>query len=790
MLKNYLKTAWRNLWKNKVFSAINILGLALGMTCSLLILLWTRGEKSIDNFHVNGNRLYSIYERIYIDNTVEGGYSTPGLLPDQMKRDLPEVEMASGFTRSYRSTFQAGDKLIKVNGSYAGADFFRMFSYPLLEGSPATALSSPISLAISRKMAVDFFGSPHAAIGQTLRQENKKEYKITAVFENPENASDKFDYLIGWATFLNDYDWARQWSVNGPNTFLLLRKDADPVAFKAKITHFLDNYNKAQSKAFRIQLGMERFGDRYLYSNFRNGNIEGGRIEYVHLFNIVAVFILLIACINFMNLTTARSLKRAKEIGIRKVVGALRSALIRQFMIEAIMLALLAVIIALGLVDLLLPGFNYITGKSISFPFTSYSFWISLAFLTLISGGISGSYPALFLSAFQPIRVLNGTLKFGAGAAWFRRILVIFQFILSTLLIIGTIEVSRQLNYVKSADLGYDRDNLITIHLEGDLPEKYTTFKQEAKRLPGVADVTKVDQDPVDIGNGTLAIQWDGKDPNNLISFTDIGVSYDYVKTMHLQLLHGRDFSPEYATDTSGYLLNEEALRSIGYKNPIGKQLSMHGKKGVIIGVVRDFHFSSLHEPIRPLIIFSYEGWHEASGNIIVRIRGGLIQSTLAQLEQLYRNLNPKFPFSYQFPSEEYRNLYQNEAIIHNLSDCFATLAIIISSLGLLGLSLFTVEQRVKEITIRKVLGASVRSLFILLSSEFLTLIFISLVIASPIAWYAMNKWLQNYAYHITIEWWVFLLAGLIAILLTLITISFQAVKAAMANPINSLRRE
>jgi putative ABC transport system permease protein len=790
MIKNYFKTAWRVLWKNKVFSAINILGLALGMTCSLLILLWTRGEKSIDNFHVNGNRLYSIYERIYIDNTVEGGYSTPGLLPDQMKRDLPEVEMASGFTRSYRSTFQAGDKLIKENGSYAGADFFRMFSYPLLEGSPATALSSPISLAISRKMAVDFFGSPHAAIGQTLRQENKKEYKITAVFENPENASDKFDYLIGWATFLNDNDWARQWAVNGPNTFLLLRKDADPVAFKAKITHFLDNYNKAQSKAFRIQLGMERFGDRYLYSNFRNGNIEGGRIEYVHLFNIVAVFILLIACINFMNLTTARSLKRAKEIGIRKVIGARRSALIRQFMIEAIMLALLAVIIALGLVDLLLPGFNYITGKSISFPFTSYSFWISLAFLTLISGGISGSYPALFLSAFQPIRVLNGTLKFGAGAAWFRRILVIFQFILSTLLIIGTIEVSRQLNYVQSADLGYDRDNLITIHLEGDLPEKYTTFKQEARRLPGVADVTKVDQDPVDIGNGTLAIQWDGKDPNNLISFTDIGVSYDYVKTMHLQLLHGRDFSPEYATDTSGYILNEEALRSIGYKNPIGKQLSMHGKKGVIIGVVRDFHFSSLHEPIRPLIIFSYEGWHEASGNIMVRIRGGLIQSTLAQLAQLYRNLNPKFPFTYQFPSEEYRNLYQNEAIIHNLSDCFATLAIIISSLGLLGLSLFTVEQRVKEITIRKVLGASVRSLFILLSSEFLTLIFISLVIASPIAWYAMNKWLQNYAYHTTIEWWVFLLAGLIAILLTLITISFQAVKAAMANPIKSLRRE
>jgi putative ABC transport system permease protein len=791
MLRNFLKVALRNLWKQKGYSFLNIFGLAMGMTCSLLILLWIRDEKSVDNFHANGDRLYSVYERQYYDNKVDGGFYTPGLLPDQMKKDLPEVEMASGFTWSNRSTFQAGDKILKEDGRYASADFFRMFSYPLLEGNPATALSSPVSLAISRKMAMEFFGSPHAAIGRTLRYENKKEFKVTAVFENlPENANDKFDCLLSWITFLADNDWAKQWGNNGPQTFLLLRKDANPAAFTAKITHYLDNYNKEQSKTFRIQLGMERFGDVYLHSNFKNGNIEGGRIEYVRLFSIVAVFILLIACINFMNLTTARSVKRAKEIGIRKVVGALRGALIRQFIGEAILLSLFAMVIALGMVILLLPAFNQMTGKSISFPYGSSSFWLSLAALTLVTGAISGSYPALFLSAFQPIRVLKGTLKFGAGATWFRRGLVVFQFALSILLIIGTIVVSEQLNYVQSANLGYDRDNLITIPLEGDLDARYVAFKQEALRLPGVAGVTKAGQDPIDINNGTGGIQWDGKDPNNMVMFVNIPVSYDYVRTMHLQLLQGREFSPEYATDTSGYMLNEEALRRIGYKDPIGKPLTMWGKKGTIIGIVKNFHFNSLHSPINPLIIRSSEGWHDTYGTIIVRIRGGQIKPTIAQLEQLCHNLNPQFPFTYQFASEEYRNLYRSEAIVHNLSNCFAGLAIFICCLGLLGLAMFTAEQRTKEFGIRKVLGAKAGTLFALLSKDFLVLVVVAFVVASPLAWWAMHEWLKDFTFHISLEWWIFPLAGVLALLIALMTVSFQAFRVAVANPVKALRSE
>jgi putative ABC transport system permease protein len=392
MIRNFFKVAVRNLWKQKGYSFLNIFGLAMGMTCSLLILLWLRDEKSVDGFHVKGDRLYSVFERQYYDGKIESGHFTPGVLSAEMKKVLPEVEMASGFSENGKSTFQAGDKIIKQDGSYAGADFFRMFSYPLLQGTAEAALSSPVSISISRKMAVAFFGGPQAAIGRTIRFENRKDLTVMAVFEDlPANASEKFDYLINWDTFLDDNSWAKDWGNNGPNTLLLLRKDADAALFTRKITHFLDKYNKDQSKSFRIELGMQRFGDRYLHSEIKNGQITGGRIEYVGLFSIVAIFILCIACINFMNLTTARSVKRAKEIGIRKVVGAVRPALIRQFIGEAVLLAFFSVLLALGMVILMLPGFNMMTGKEIVFPYGSASFWLSLAALTLVTGIVSGS---------------------------------------------------------------------------------------------------------------------------------------------------------------------------------------------------------------------------------------------------------------------------------------------------------------------------------------------------------------------------------------------------------------
>jgi putative ABC transport system permease protein len=789
MLKNFFKVAIRNLWKQKGYSFLNIFGLAMGMACSLLILLWITDEERVDNFHVKGDRLYSVYERQYYDGKIQAGFFTPGILSDEMKKVMPEVEMSSGMGWTDKSTFQVGDKIMKESGTSAGADFFRMFSYPLLEGTPATALATPTSLAISRKMAVAFFGSPKAAIGKAIRNENKRDLTVTAVYEDlPSITSDKFDYVLNWFAFLDDNNWAKDWGNNGPHTLLLLRKDANPSLVNQKITHFLDKYNKEQSKAFRIELGMSRFADIYLHSNFTNGKIDGGRIEYVHLFSIVAIFILCIACINFMNLTTARSVKRAKEIGIRKVVGAVRPALIRQFIGEAVLLAFFSVVLALGMVILMLPGFNMMTGKEIVFPYGSASFWLSLAALTLVTGVVSGSYPALFLSSFQPIKVLKGTLTFSPATAWFRKGLVVFQFVLSIVLIIGTIVVSGQVNYVQSIDLGYDREGLVYIPLEGDLPGKYKLFKDAALRLPGIGEVSRISQQPTDIENGTSGVDWDGKDPNNTVMFTNTSAGYDLVKSMGLQMVAGRDFSPVYGTDSVGYLLNEEAAKRIGYKDPIGKRLTFWQKKGTIVGVIRNFHFNSLHDPIRPLIVRF--GETDGYGSALVRTQPGKTALALKGLEGLCRQMNPKFPFTYSFADEEYRNLYKSESIVHSLANCFAGLAIFISCLGLLGLAMFTAEQRTKEFGVRKVLGARGSTLFALLSKDFLVLVLVAFLVASPLAGWAMHEWLKNFAYHIALEWWVFLLAGAMALLIALLTVSFQAIKVAVANPIKSLRTE
>ena len=475
MLKNYLLTAIRNLTRNKVFSLINILGLALGIACSLLILLWVQDERSIDAFHSNRKQLYSVYEKQFYDGRIQSGYFTPGLLAREIKKNIPEVSYAADFKDDFdQLTFQVGDKIIKENGSYSSEDFFALFSFPLLQGKPADVLRDPSAICLSRKMAVQFFGSPEAAYGKTVRCENKQDLKVTGIYEDmPENSSLKFDFVINWEFFLNDNSWAREWGNNGPRTAFLLRPDANPAHVEKLLRHFLDNYNKEQDKSFHIELGIQRFADIYLHGNIENGVITGGRIEYVNLFSIIAVFILLIACINFMNLTTARSVKRAKEIGIRKVVGAVRGALVRQFIGEAILLAFLGSVIALGLAALMLPEFNQLTSKQIRFPLSHGLFWTELAGLTLLTGIVSGSYPALFLSSFNPVTVLKGTLKSGSGASFFRKGLVVFQFALSIILIIGTVIVTKQVRYIQHKDLGFERTNLIYIPIEGDLRDKY-----------------------------------------------------------------------------------------------------------------------------------------------------------------------------------------------------------------------------------------------------------------------------------------------------------------------------
>ncbi len=571
-------------------------------------------------------------------------------------------------------------------------------------------------------------------------------------------------------------------------TYLLLKPGTNASIVDKKITNFRNFYSHDSSAAYHVELGLQKFDEVYLHNHFENGKVAGGRIEYVFLFTIIAIFILLIACINFMNLATARSVNRAKEVGVRKVIGAARSSLIKQFIAESLLLTICSAAVALMLVALLLPVFNQVTQKQISLPFQNIYFWIEIATILIVTALIAGSYPALYLSSFNPIKVLKGATKLSIGAVWFRKSLVVFQFVLSMILITGTIIVSRQIKFIQNKNLGYDKENLLYIPLEGALMDKYETFKDQALQMQGVKNVTFISGNPAFLDQWTNGVEWEGRTPNTLISFEHPVVNYDFVKTMNLNMVAGRDFSKEYPTDKDGFLLNEKAVKDIQYSNPIGKSITVNGHHGKIIGVIKDFHFRSLHETIKPMAIELSR--KENYGNILLRTEAGKTKQAIANVEKLCRELNPAFPFTFSFADEEYQKLYNSEQVISKLSDAFAFLGIFISCLGLLGLVMFTAEQRTKEIGIRKVLGASVSNIIKLMSADFLQLVAIAILIASPIAWWAMRSWLSNYAYKIDIAWWMFALAGGLIILIAISTICLQAIKAAIANPVKSLRTE
>ncbi|MEP7143636.1 MAG: ABC transporter permease [Ferruginibacter sp.] len=793
MFHNYLKIAWRNLSKNKVHSFLNLAGLSVGIACSLLIMLWLQNELSVDAFHANGARLYKVYEREYYGNNIDGNYDTPGLLADELKKTMPEIDDAVMMQdENHQATLQVDGKILKVAGTGAGAGLFNMFSYPLLQGTRKTALGSTVSMAISKKTADQFFGSAQNAMGKTIRFDNRRDFTITAVFEDlPANASRKFDYVINWEAWLQDNDWAKSWGNSGPLTYVMLRSGANAALVDKKFTHFLNTFNKDQSAAYHIELGLQKFDEVYLHSHFKDGKIIGGRIEYIHLFSVVAIFILLIACINFMNLTTARSVTRAKEVGVRKAVGALRSVLIKQFIGESIMLTAFAVFFAFILMALLLPLFNEVTQKQMKLPFGDIFFWLKLGAITLITGLVSGSYPALFLSSFNPVKVLKGSAaRLTSGAVWFRKGLVVFQFALSMVLIIGTIVISKQVNFIQARNLGYDRDNLVYLPIEGQLANKYPILKASALTVAGIESVSLVSDNPTHLDQQTNGVDWEGRDVNTMASFEHPVISYDFVKTMKLKMLDGRDFSRDFPTDKDALVINETAAKKIGYAHAVGRTLTINGKKGTIIGVLKDFHFRSLHEQIQPMIMELSVGDRGYYGEILIRTQPGKTKAALAGIETLCRQLNPGFTFSYSFSDIEYQQLYKNEQVVGKLSNAFAFLAIFISCLGLLGLVMFTAGQRTKEIGIRKVLGATVANIIQLISADFLKLIIIAIVIASPVGWWAMNSWLNGYAYKTSISWWIFAIAGLMAVAIALLTISFQAIKAAVANPVKSLRTE
>jgi predicted permease len=784
MISNYLKIAWRNLWKNKTFSLLNIMGLALGMACSLLIMLWLQDEIRKDKFHKNGKQLYRVMEnQFYAGETVTYA-STPGILSQHITKDIPEIELASQMLWEEAPLFTVGDKFEKEKGRYVNGDFLNMFTFELAKGDARTALKRPDGVVISQKLADKYFPGQDP-LGKIIRVDNKDDVMVTGVLkEITDQSSLKFDFLMSYERWQKTNDWAKEWGNNGPRCYVMLNKNASLDKVNAKIK----GYIKTKNKDSNVELFLQPYEDVYLYSNYKAGVQDGGRIDYVKMFSIIAIFILIIACINFMNLATARSIKRAKEVGVRKVVGAVRYSLIAQFLGESLIIAFLSLVFAIFIVFLMLPAFNTLTDKHLSLDFTDPLFLLILVGLTIVTGIVAGSYPALFMSSLRPVVVLKGALKFKPSATFFRKGLVVFQFALSIMLIVGMMVVYQQIEYIQSKNLGFDRENMLYVPLEGDLSKNFKTFKEELIHMPGIKSVTCAQSDPLQVGSSTQGVNWSGKDTTKIILFSQNPVSYDYLSTMGIKLKDGRDFSPAFSTDTSNYIINEEAAKKMGMKDPVGKEMYMWGRKGTIIGLVKSFHINSLHESIPPLILNFQRG--DNWGNIIVRTQPGQTRAAIASMEKAYKKFNPRFPFSYKFTDQEFADQYKGENVVSKLANYFAFLAIFISCLGLFGLAMFTAEQRTKEIGVRKVLGASVVSITAMLSKDFLKLVLISAVIAFPLAWYLMKNWLQKYAYRIEIQWWFFLVAGVLACLIALLTVSYQSIKAALMNPIKSLKTE
>ena len=787
MLKNYFKTAWRNLTKSKAFSLINIFGLTLGVTCSILIFLWVQDELGYDGFHKNGDRLYTV---ITHDKGKDGSInnsmsSTPGLLADALKKQVPEVEGAAMVVWEDDMVFTVGNKIAKEKGRYAGQDFFTLFSFPFLQGNPGTALSAPDNIVLTQRLAGNYFQGQDP-IGKIVRIDNKRDYIVSGVVADPPaNSSIKFDFILPIDHGFEDNHWmVAGWDHFGPPTYILLRKDADRNKVNAKIRNFLAQQDATLADK---QLSLQLFKDGYLYSHFVKGVQEGGRIDYIRLFSIVAAFILLIACINFINLATARSVRRAKEVGVRKTMGALKGMLFRQFLAEAILTTLIAVLVSLCFVWLLLPQFNRLTEKQIILH-PDPKFIISLAGLTLITGMVAGSYPALFLSTLNPVSVLKGALKFGWKNIILRKGLVVFQFSLSIILVVCTIVVNRQMHYIQTKNLGVDRTNVINCWIRGELVKNFSGFKNEIERSGTIEAMTLSSSNPMHVNAYSHNLQWEGKQPDDKTSLAEMDVNYDFLKTMKIQLLQGRDFSRAYATDTSNFIVNETAANLMKLKNPVGSRFSHGVTKGKIIGIVKDFHLSSLHNPIAPMFICLQPNLD--AGVALIRVHAGRTREALTAIEKAFKDFSPSTPFDYSFADEEFNQQYHSEIMVEQLANIFAALAIAISCMGLFGLMMFIAEQRTREVGIRKVLGATIPGIFALLSKDFIKLIGLAMLIASPIGWYVMHSWLQGYAYKTGISVWLFPEAGLFAMLVALSTVSFLVIRAALVNPVRSLRAE
>ena len=770
--------AWRNIKANKVLSFLNILGLTSGLFCFLLIYLWISSENSVNKYHQNIDQLYSVY-LTSSDGTVNA-YGTSSLLYKELKINVPEIEKVSAMNNYTRKgTFSNGKKVLKQNGKFVSEDYFDMFSFQILEGNASNSLSAPNHIAISKDMAELFFENSQSAIGQTLTYENSKELKITMVFElGSENSTEKSDFYLPYDSLFAENPWMYEWKNLATYTFVELAEGTNVDQLEQKLKPFLSKYKLG------LEIRFQAYADSYLYADIETGD---GKIVYIRLFGIIAFLIMLIASINFMNLASAGYMKRAKEIGVRKVLGAGKSSLIAQFLGEAILLSLSSLFFALILIVFALPAFNEITEKNIDLLNLSMSTWIMVFVITLFTGILSGSYPAFLLSSFRVTDIFKKKIETSSSTKWIRKALVVFQFTISVVFISSMIIISKQIEFVQQKNIGFDRENLLAITLSKDLQNNFDAFKSGALQISGITSVTKTSHIPLGEYGTSPEVIWNGKTADDNSLFTGMVASADFTKTYGVELLKGRDLIHNNPENIE-YVINETAMKKMKMENPIGQTLSFWGNSGTIVGVVKDFHFGSLKESIFPMIIRS-EGYPDF--NIaFIKYNSGTEKQTLTSLEQLHANMNPSFPFEYRFIDQEYDKLYKSESIFFKLSTYFSILAILISCLGLFGLVIFTAEQKTKEIGIRKVLGASVFTITSLITRDFLNLILIGIAIGTPISYYFMTHWLADYEYRINMPWGVFGLTAVLIISISLLTVSFESIKAAIANPIKSLRNE
>lgn len=787
MFKNYITIALRNLLRQKGYSLLNIVGLSLGLACTFLITLWIQDEMSYDSFHESGDRLYRVMRHVHSEGQIRTSDQVTWNIANTLKEEYPEVQDVS-VTYPTNLVMSIGELSIREEGIYASPGFFDMFTWHLVQGEPKEVLRSPSSLLISSSLAEKYFGEDWRtkAIGGTIRDgvDGLGDFTVTGVFEDiPRHSSLQFDFVLPMQVYESRNDWLFNWMNSGVRIFARLHEGADEATLSKKIT---DIQNK-HIEGFRSDLFLQPYTDQHLYSGFQDGVLTGGRIEYVRMFAIVALVIILIACINFMNLATARSMRRAKEIGVRKAIGAKRGSLVVQFMGESCLLVLIAFVLAMALIVIVLPFFNELTEKSLTVASLGGDMLLVFGSVGGVVALVAGLYPAFYLSSFDAVRILRGSFRLGSGGTLLRKGLVVFQFAISILLIGGTLIVYQQMQYIHSKNLGIDRENVIYMPLEGALREKFNTAKEQLRRQPGIASVTATSESPLDVGSSTHQVVWRGKDPDSQILMNILMADFDFLEVMKIKLAEGRDFDPRFGTDSFNYIVNRKAIEVMGFEEPIGEQLSFWGKTGTIVGVVDDFHMTSLYDEIAPTII---QLRPKATWLMFVRTQPGRTPEALASLQEISSQFNPAYPFEYHFLDESFRQTYHSEMVVGKLAGYFTAFALLIACLGLFGLAAYAAERRTKEIGIRKVVGATVTNIVSLLSKDFLKLVVIGFLMAIPATWYVMHQWLQHFAYRIEISGFTMLVAGLLALLIALITVSFQSVKAATANPVDSLRNE